>query len=346
MELAIGTETRREYLSFELAAAAKKMVEEVFPIKADENVVVTADTGSDSRVVDATAQALFALGAHPVVIWYEMLPNPCTDPPAPVGAALAAADAWIEYAIAYALYSPAHAKAMESGCRYFCLPGMDVDMMVRTIGKPNYTALNQMRDKLYELSQAATEMHMTSPAGTDLVARVDKAGFRARTRKPGQGFSQMLGGQATFASILDSIHGTLVFDGALWPPAELGALRSPIEMKVEDGFITEVRGGAEAKVFERWLASFNNEAMYRVAHCSYGFNPGVTRITGRIVEDERVFGCMEFGVGPTRLGAPTHTDGLVLNPSVWADDVQLEDEGVYVHPELARLCREMEVPGY
>jgi len=225
MELAIGTETRQEYYSFELAAAVKKMVEEVFPINPDENVVVTADTGSDARVVDATARAIFALGAHPVVIWYEMLPNPCTDPPAPVGKALSAADAWIEYAIAYALYSNAHREAMESGCRYFCLPGMDVDMMVRTIGKPNYKALNQMREKLYELSQAATEMHMTSPAGTDLVVKVDKAGFPSRVRKPGQGFSQMLGGQATFASILDSINGTLVFDGALWPPAELGVKR-------------------------------------------------------------------------------------------------------------------------
>lgn len=346
MELALGTETRREYLSFELAAAAKKMVEEVFPIEAGENVVVTADTGSDARVVDATAQALFALGAHPVVIWYEMLPNPCTEPPAPVGGAVVAADAWIEYAIAYALYSPAHGRAVEAGCRYFCLSGMDVTMMVQTLGKPNYEALNQMKGKLYDLSQAATEMHMTSPGGTDLVAKVNKEGFPWRTRKPGQGYSQMLGGQATFASILDSINGTLVVDGALWPPAELGALRSPIELKVEDGFIKEVRGGAEAKVFERWLASFDNEAMYRIAHCSYGFNPGVTRITGRIVEDERVFGCMEFGVGPSRLGAPSHTDGIVLNTSVWADDVQLEDEGVYVHPDLVELCREMEVPGY
>ena len=39
-------------------------------------------------------------------------------------------------------------------------------------------------------------------------------------------------------------------------------------------------------------------------------------------------------------------DGVVLNPSIWADDVQLEDEGQYVHPDLVRLCRAMRVPGY
>ncbi len=86
--------------------------------------------------------------------------------------------------------------------------------------------------------------------------------------------------------------------------------------------------------------------MYLVDHACYGFNPGVTRLTGRILEDERLFGCMQFGIGRARLGAPSHTDGIVTSPSVWADEVQLEDEGVYVHPRLVELCQQMGVSGY
>lgn len=37
--------------------------------------------------------------------------------------------------------------------------------------------------------------------------------------------------------------------------------------------------------------------MFRLAHYSIGFNPGVTKPTGRIVEDERLFGCIEMGIG-------------------------------------------------
>ena len=44
--------------------------------------------------------------------------------------------------------------------------------------------------------------------------------------------------------------------------------------------------------------------------------------------------------------APSHTDGIVTNPSVWADEVQLEDEGVYMHPRLVELCQQMGVSGY
>jgi leucyl aminopeptidase (aminopeptidase T) len=117
-------------------------------------------------------------------------------------------------------------------------------------------------------------------------------------------------------------------------------------LHIEEGYIRRVEGGYEARLFERWLASFDDPIMYMVDHACYGFNPGVSRPTGRILEDERVFGCTQFGIGPSSKGAPSHTDGVVLNPSVWADDVQLEEEGRYVHPELMELCRKMGVPGY
>ncbi len=347
MDLALGTEPRPEFYQFEVIHAARKIVEEIFLIHKGESVVITADTGSDARVVQATAQAVYAVGAHPVVIWLERQPEPCLEPPAPVAQAVKAANAWIDYAIAYLLYSPCHREATANGTRYLCYTGMDVDMLIRTVGKQNWEALTRFRDKLADLSQAATTMRITSPAGTDLTAAVNKeGGFYRRQRQPGQGYSQMLGGQSGFAALPESINGTLVFDGAVWPPDDLGALREPIAMTIVNSDIKHVAGGREARVYERWLAGFENPMQFRVAHISYGFNPGVTKITGRIVEDERVFGCVEVGIGPVAQGAKVHSDGVVLNASLWADGVQLEDEGVYVHPELVQLCREMGVLGY
>ena len=346
MQLALGTEPRSEYMAFELGQAAVKLVRDVFPIKAGENVVVTADTTTDARVVNATAQAVYAVGAHPVVIHYEALPNVAMMPPAPVAAALKAADAWIEYAPAYLLHGPAHREAMSAGCRMLCLTAVDADAMVRTIGRPDYMAMDEFREKIRALSQSADEMRLSSPAGTDLTAKVDhdaKPFFRPAS---GKGYSQMLGGQSGFSHLVDTVEGTLVFDGTIYPPTDLGVPRTPVSMQIEHGYIRRVSGGSEASRFERWLASFNNPLMYQIAHLSYGFNPGVTRCSGRIAEDERVFGCLDIGIGITSRGAPTHTDGIVLDASVWADHMQLEDEGRYVHPELAALCKRMGAPGY
>jgi leucyl aminopeptidase (aminopeptidase T) len=145
----------------------------------------------------------------------------------------------------------------------------------------------------------------------------------------------------------------LIFDGTLWPPDSLGRLKAPVTLIFKEGIINEINGGYEAKVFEKWLSSFNDPNMYRLAHYSLGFNPGVTELTGRIVEDERLFGCIEFGIGSQGAqimgktwSASTHTDGVVLMPSISLDGQLIEKDGKYVHQDLIKLCQDMNVLGY
>jgi leucyl aminopeptidase (aminopeptidase T) len=347
MEFTLGTEARDEFYDLELAHAAHKLVTEVRPVEAGHQVLITADTGSDARVVRATARAVFIVGGIPTVIWYPSLPEPMQKPPEPVAVAVTGADVWIDYAVAYQLYSPAYFAALQSGCIYVCLTGMDVDMMVRTIGRVSYPPLQKMATRLYELSQAADTVRVTSPAGTDLTMQIDKAGDHFWEPPPVEGgYPQMLGGQSGFMAHRESYAGNLVFDGALWPPAELGVLHTPVRLSIDGGYVKKIEGGTEATLFARWLEGFEHPEAYLMDHACYGFNPGVTRPSGRILEDERIFGCMQFGVGATEYGSPAHTDGVVLNPSAWLDDTQIEEEGRYVHPELAALCRAIGAPGY
>ncbi len=341
------TEPQDDFYSFELAKAARKLLTDVVSVKPGAQVVITADTASDPRVVRATAQAAYALDAIPTVIWYPTLPEPCSDPPPPVANALLKADLWIEFAVAYQLYSPAYEAAIKAGVPYICLTGMDVDMMVRTIGKVEIEPMRQMGTRLYELSQAAETLRVTNPSGTDLTMKIDKAGDPFWEPPPAEGgYPIMLPGQSGAAIIRESVEGVLVFDGALWPPAEVGILHNPVRLYIEKGIIQRIEGDHEAALFRRWVESFDDPLMKKVDHICYGFNPGVAKPTGRILEDERVFGCTQFGIGPAILGAPSHTDGVVLNSSVWADGTPLELEGRYVHPELTELCRQMGVPGY
>jgi leucyl aminopeptidase (aminopeptidase T) len=347
MKTDLGTETAPRYLSFELARTARKLVEEVFPIRPGEDVVITADTTSDTRVVNATAEAIFALGAHPVVVLYEELRDAAGSPPAPVAAALKVAKAWIEFAPPYLLHGPAHREALKAGCRFLCLTAMDVDGLVRTVGLQDHVGLAELEDKLRQLSQAASTVRITSPAGTDLVVEVAEPDPKTSGKPaPGQGYTQFPPGASGFAHDLTKVKGTLVFDGAIYPPRGIGILETPVVMEVDEGYVTSVRGGPQARFYKRWLASWNNPLMYQVAHFSYGCNPGIRRCSGRSAEDARVFGSMDIGLGITAKGAPTHTDGIVLDPSVWADEDQLEQEGEYVHPELAAICRKLGVPGY
>ncbi len=343
----LGVEPRSEYLEIELAAAAYKLVTDFRPLKPGQQVLISADTSSDLRVARSVAGAAQAVGAVPSVAWYPTLPEPMLDLPRPVSQAAIAADVWLDFSVAYQLYSPTYTRAIENGCIYVCLTGMDVDMLVRTVGRVPYEPLCRMAEWLYRRSQGAEGVHVTSPAGTDLWMQIDKAGDPFWEPPPAQGgYPQMLGGQSGFMAHRESYAGSLVLDGALWPPVELGLLRNPVRLRLDGGYIKEITGGQEATAFSRYLERASNPYAYLMEHACYGFNPGVRYPTGRILEDERVFGCMQFGVGATPFGSPVHTDGVVLNASVWLDDEQIEAEGRYVHPELFEFCRQMGVPGY
>jgi leucyl aminopeptidase (aminopeptidase T) len=355
MELDKALEPISEWCWIEMGKVGKKIVEEFFPIQTGENVVVTADTMSDWRAVKETVKAIYALGATPTLIIHPTTEVATSDPPPPVTAALQACDAWIEFNDSYLLYSNAWKKAMEAGVRFFTLGG-DVDSLVRMIGRVDYDVLDKLGSKLIELSNKAAEIHVTSGLGADITIgvhaqtsmahHVRKAGRQGGRRFEGKGSTQVPPGQSTFGHVPGSAEGTLVFDGAVYPPVEIGVLREPVTLEISKGKITKITGGQEARAFERWLANWNHPAMYEIAHCTYGFNPGVKRCKGEIGHDERVFGCMEFGIGPAWADAPAHTDGVILRPSVWADDVQLEEEGKYVHPELVELSRQLGVAGY
>jgi leucyl aminopeptidase (aminopeptidase T) len=350
MEFTIGTEGRNEYYDFELGLAAHKLVTEIVPIKPGKQVLITGDTGSDARVIQAVARATYAVGGIPTVIWHPMLPGTMQEPPTPVLKAVTGSNVWFDFAVAYLQYGPAYFAAIESNSIYVALTGMDVDMLVRTVGRPKSQPLIDMAKYLYLESQKADTIRIATPAGTDFTVKVDHD-FDDPPWPPEEksgGYSQMLTGQSWFNVVRESTEGLLVFDGVIWPPKELGLLHDPVQLTFEKGFITKIDGGREAKFFARWLESFHHPNVYLLDHACYGFNPGVLKLSGRILEDERLFGCMQFGIGatPKQYGSPAHTDGMVVDATVWWDSVLIEEAGHYIHPDLVKFCTDMGAPGY
>ena len=354
MEYPIGIEMTKDYLSYEVTKSALTLVRDVMLVQENENVVITADTTTDRRVVEATAEAVYAIGGQPVVIYTPTVAEAYAEPVKPIGSAVAHADVWIEFAYKSIMLSPSFQKALDFGCRYINLTGMDVVMMVNTIGRVDYMGLVELGETLKAKVEAADEVIIRDDNGTELLGynqgRPVRHSGQLATQK---GYPIMLGGQISWSPVEETINGTLVFDGAMFPPEELGLLSSPITLTLKEGVIQDITGGQDAAVFANWLKHFEDPNMYRLAHYSLGFNPGVTKPTGRIVEDERVFGCMEFGVGSQGSAirgkywtAASHADGVVLHPTILLDGRPLEEKGRYVDPEVAALCRKLKVQGY
>lgn len=354
MDYSIGVEMTKDYLSFETSKAAYKLVKDVMLVKEGESVVITADSSSDRRVVEATANAVYALNAVPVIVYYPTAKNACIEPAGPVGGAVRNANVWIEYTYSYIMHSPSFRKSLENGCRYICLTGMDVTMLNNTIGKVDYKVLVELGEKIKGIIEQANEIVIRDDNGTNLTAynkdrKVRHSGQLA-TKK---GYPIMVGGQISWCPVEETINGTIVFDAALWPPLELGLLHNNVKLTLKNGIVTNIEGGEDAKVFKKWIESFKDQDMYILAHYSLGFNPGVTKATGRIVEDERIFGCIEFGIGSQGSAimgkcwsAVSHTDGVISKPTIILDGEIFEKNGKYIHPEVVGLCKKLKVEGY
>ena len=306
--------------------------------------------------------AAYALGAKPMTINVAAPRGvgKAGDPDLPQGpltAALKEADVWIEYNNQWLLYSTPfdEAVAANKDLRYMCLVGMNPDLMIRNIGRVNNIAVGNFLRKVEEITKNAEHVKVTTPAGCDVeFYHQPNRDFYTSDGFVGHGEKKMMAGQISWAPKLDTINGKIVFDGSIVPGP--GLLNNPVELTVEKGVITKIDGGIEAKQLEEFLRGFEDERMFKMAHISYGFNPGA-KLTGDIVEDERVWGCTEWGIGnvgpqltsdiPGGIEAPSHTDGICLNSSVWLDGELFLKDGEVVGPtdeiiELARKAKKLE----
>lgn len=344
---------------YELLNACVKLLRDMFQLQPGESIAITYDTESNEEIVEATAQAAVILGAKPLVL-KTAAARDCGKagdidmPTEALVAGIKGCDAWVEYNAKYIFYSTTYDRIVadpNDRPRYMNQNGVTPEMLIRNIGRVDNIMLNKFIMAIADATYQAKHIRVTTPAGMDI--EFDNEPGREFAVADGfvrKGEIKMFPGQISWSPNFDSINGTIVVDGTINPP--LGMVKSPIHFKVEKGMVTEVYGGTDAKAFEDWLKSFNDPGMFRVAHLAYGFGPNA-QLNGDVVEDERVWGCTEWGFGniggiltsdiPGGIPAASHSDGISLNSSVWLDGVQVLDEGVVVGPtpEIVQLARNL-----
>jgi len=345
---------------FELTNACLKMLRDMFNLQPGQTVAITCDTESSMEVVNATAQAAYILGAKPLILKNAAFGGcgKAGDKDAPIESLVGAiknADFWIEYNNQWIFYSTTYDRIIEDPNHrpgYLNLCGATPELMIRNIGKVDNVLLNKFIVKAEEISKNGKHFKVTTPAGTDV--EFDNAPNREYSTADGfvrKGEIKMMAGQISWAPEFDSINGVIVVDGTITPP--LGRVSNPIKFTIDKGYIVKIEGkGSDATEYAAWLKSFSDPQMYLCAHISYGFGPGA-KLSGDIVEDERVWGSTEWGFGnvgpqlvsdiPGGIPASSHSDGICLNSSVWIDGKQFLDKGVVVGPtdEIVALARNL-----
>ena len=225
-------------------------------------------------------------------------------------------------------------------------PGITVDMMNRTAAI-DYELLQARCKKLEELFTNAKSVHITAPAGTDVTISVENRKLMfddGDFSKPGTG-GNIPAGEVFISPVVGKTEGTIVYDGSMTFSDGDSILETPITCKIENGFVTDIKGGAEARrllktITEAETRPFTLEkekklpvgqaAVYKrnarnIGELGIGLNPAA-QITGNMLEDEKAFNTCHFAIGENYdndAPALIHLDGVVRCPTItviYADD--------------------------
>ncbi len=344
---------RKKVQGKESDRTARKLVGDLLKTKKGESVAITCDTESDQNFVLAVEKAATALGAMPIVIGTNAPPHVgrAAEPYLPLDSLVGAvkeSDVWIELNGKWLLYSKVWEEAMKRNrTRYMCLVGMSVDMARRCIGDVDVEKVLAFQRRIQRITKESKSMHYATPGGTDVRFENDPNRpvlVEGDVLGPGE---YMLLGQVDWAPLEETIEGTIAFDGSVNPPDELRRLKQPVKLEIKFGRVVGVHGGPEARIYEKWLHSLNDDNMFVLAHLSYGCNPGA-KLTGNVLEDERVWGILEWGLG-NQSGtfkardtvAISHSDGITLKPTLEGDGTLIIKNGEYVHPDLVESGRSL-----
>lgn len=243
--------------------------------------------------------------------------------------------------IALTLKSIAHTRARlalnAKGGRFLSLPGYTQALFADPALMVDYGAQLPLTRTVSTAFTRGSKVRVRSKAGTDIrlniVAREGNCCPGFVNEQFGLGSPPDI--EANVSPVEADSDGIVVVDGSV-TTEELGLLETPIVLHVKGGKIVrfESDNAKYVRLCETTFARVESPLAYVLAECGVGLNP-LARLTGNMLTDEGVLGCVHFGFGSNSTvggqnDVPFHLDFVIRNASLWVDDVPLLTDGVPV----------------
>jgi len=314
-------------IDLELSPVSRRIVEQLAEVTEGEEALVISDPAKVG-VGRAIANAARAVGADATLAVMPQLDAHGNEPPDTVAAAMEATDVAFTATTHAITHTRARLAASDAGTRVVVLRGVTEEMMIEGGMNTDYEELRRVTAAVRDVFTAASEAHVTSPAGTDIHVNVEgRPAFALDGYFHDYGFSALPGGESPTCPQKAGTDGTIVIDYSM---DNIGHLDEPIELTVEDGTVTAIDGGSEAAQL-RGIVDGAGGYPRNLAEFAIGTNPDA-RLVGNLAEDKKKSGTVHFAIGDdTSLGgdleSEIHLDGLVLDPTVALDGETIVDEG-------------------
>ncbi|WP_017975142.1 hypothetical protein [Actinopolyspora halophila] len=325
---------------------------ELSAVHEEERVVVLSQGNERLEYADAFLSAARSLGAH---TYHLRLPAPessggnwsvgdsglAANPEAVE--ALKRADMVVD--LVFLLFSEEQFAVQNTGTRILTTVE-PVELLARLF------PTRELRERVevgQELLTKSSTLRFTNALGTDVVYQlgrypaVTEYGY---TDEPGR-WDHWPSGFVFTGGTDEGVDGRIVLSpGDVLLPFN-SFVRSPVEITVEQGFITDIRGELDAKLLSSYIESFDDPRGYGMSHVGWGLNQhaywhGLLPPTfpgGMGMEPRAVYGNVMFSIGPNNeLGGPNdtpcHFDIPMRDCDLYLDDEPVVRGGDVVVPDM------------
>jgi aminopeptidase len=196
-------------------------------------------------------------------------------------------------------------------------PGITVDMMKEGPMRVDYTKIVKDADHLMSLFKSVKEVHITAPAGTDLVLDIEDRTFQTDVKINEGEFGNLPAGEIWCAPVENAANGVIVVDGSI---GDIGNVTEPLHLGVKAGYLERVECGDKSLVKQIEDLSSVDKMARIIGELGIGLNPGA-RLTGNLLEDEKAGGTAHIAFGNNidmvggRNNSMTHRDYLFNRPT-------------------------------
>lgn len=310
-------------MNSQLKKAAGIVVKNCLGVKKGEKVVVVTDRFC--RPVGVVLRDALRSITDPIFIEIEPRKIHGEEPPELVAHILKQCDVFIMPTYYSLSHTKSRIEANRHGARGATMPGITTDVMVRTLNA-DYRKIAQRTRKVAHLLTKARKATIRNDNGTQLELTLERRRAHIDTgivRNPGE-CSNLPAGEAYIAPVEDKSNGVAVIDGSFAP---VGHIRKDVIVGIKNGKIIDIRGNKTLKTM------FKKYGKREKVLCELGIgtNPKA-KITGNVLEDEKVFGSIHIAFGNNvgfggRNKARSHLDAVIKKPSVWLDETLILEKG-------------------
>lgn len=304
-------------------------------IDADDEVVMVTDTAMDPRMWQAVLKAARARGIEPTLAVIPELEHSHEEPPEPVKRAMLAADVCVFLTDKTMVHSHAAIDGMAEGIKMVALEELTPEIITGSAASADYDAILEHSRGVREVFTEGERLEITTPLGMALEASIaGRPGFSAVGKvEPQPGgltiyAASFPDGEVAVAPVEETVNGTIVWDTTM---NDIDRIDEPIEADVEDGYVTAIRGGADADQLRAILERVDDPDSWGIGEIAVGLNPDV-EITGSIRVDKKALGYLHIALGENTdvggtLDAEIHFDGVIGNATMTIDETTVVEDG-------------------